>query len=105
MYGSSRHCDISEIAAIINTSGTIDATKRIIKIQTENVYVAQKYFALVKKNFVTNVEVRIKRNTQLNKNRIYMIFVKDTLVADKILSAAGIQLQQKYINKMVTKSS
>ena len=109
-YGDDRHCDIAEIAAIINTCGIIKETKHIIKIQTENVYVAQKYFALVKKTFGAEMEVLMRRNKQLNKNRIYMIFVKDPLAADKILLSTGMQdskhmLYQKRINKLLTKSS
>ncbi|MFR5602477.1 MAG: DNA-binding protein WhiA, partial [Lachnospiraceae bacterium] len=49
-----RHCQIAEIAAIISFCGRIQISeqdKYCIKIHTENVAVARKYFTLLKKTF------------------------------------------------------
>ena len=49
-----RHCQIAEIAAIISMCGGVSISEKdhySLKIQTENVYVARKYFTLLKKAF------------------------------------------------------
>lgn len=58
---SARHCQIAEIAAIISLCGRIqiDENDRFgIKISTENVAVARKYFTLLKKTFNINNVMR-----------------------------------------------
>ena len=52
-----RHCQIAEIAAIISLCGKIlisEEDEYCIKIHTENVAVARKYFTLLKKTFNIN---------------------------------------------------
>ena len=49
-----RHCQIAEMAAIISLCGKIiisEEDRYTIKIHTENVAVARKYFTLLKKTF------------------------------------------------------
>ncbi|MBQ4347252.1 MAG: DNA-binding protein WhiA, partial [Firmicutes bacterium] len=47
-FGNARHCDIAEIAAVINLCGHFMPiyNKICVKIQTEKVYTARKYFTL-----------------------------------------------------------
>ncbi|NMA82260.1 MAG: DNA-binding protein WhiA [Epulopiscium sp.] len=91
-----RHCQIAEIAGIINMCGKIlDLSGNVsIKIQTENAAVARKSFTLLKKAFNINTEVLIRRNTQLKKNRSYILEVTDTDLAKKVLLATGIVTRQ-----------
>lgn len=58
---SARHCRIAEIAAIISLCGKIQIDENdryCIKISTENVAVARKYFTLLKKTFNINNVMR-----------------------------------------------
>ena len=67
-----RHCQIAETAAIISLCGKIlinEDDEYCIKIHTENVAVARKYFTLLKKTFNINSDVSIRRNAYLKKNR------------------------------------
>ncbi|MBQ7241599.1 MAG: DNA-binding protein WhiA, partial [Firmicutes bacterium] len=50
-FGKARHCNVAELAAIINLCGQILSIRGQIclKIQTEKVYIARKYFTLLKK--------------------------------------------------------
>lgn len=91
-FGNARHCNIAEIAGIINMCGHISIiqNKICVKIQTENVIVARKYFTLLKKTFNIDSEILIRRNSHLKKNRVYMLFVKNDLEVEKLLSATGI---------------
>ena len=51
---TARHCQIAETAAILSLCGQISEKDGTIRIQTENAYVARKYFTLLKKTF--NIE-------------------------------------------------
>ena len=60
--GSAMHCRIAEIAAILSMCGQIfqeEDGKVSIKIQTENLAVARKYFTLLKKTYNIDTDVKI----------------------------------------------
>lgn len=86
-----RHCQIAEIAAIISMCGGVSISEKNsfrLKIQTENVFVARKYFTLLRKAFNIEVEVSIRQNTFSKASRTYTVAVlehEDTL---RILRAA-----------------
>lgn len=86
-----RHCQIAEIAAIFGLCGRVIYTERAkiyIKIHTENIFVARKYFTLLQKSFNINSDVSVKRNIFLKKSRIYTVAVADDALSRKILMAA-----------------
>lgn len=83
-----RHCQIAEIAAIISMCGGVSISEKdhySLKIQTENVYVARKYFTLLKKTYNINTDISIRHSSSLNKNRSYVLSVNDDETARKIL--------------------
>ncbi len=87
---SARHCMIAEIAAIISLCGRILITtgeKYSVKIHTENICVARKYFTLVKKAFNIKAEITIRQNAYLKNSRTYTITVNDHDSAIRILQA------------------
>lgn len=95
---SARHCQIAEIAAIITMCGKIwinTKNQYYIKIQTENLTVARKYYILVKKTFSAPAEVSIRKNTGTAKGTSYIVIVKapgvswNILKAVKLLDEAG----------------
>lgn len=86
-----RHCQIAEIAAIISLCGRISISaddRYCIKIHTENVAVARKYFTLLKKTFNIVTDVSIRRNSYLKKNRTYSVVVNEHRDAIRVLQAA-----------------
>ncbi|TCK93485.1 hypothetical protein EDC19_1678 [Natranaerovirga hydrolytica] len=88
--GHGRHCELAEIAAIINMCGKVNImspTEATIKIQTENAAVARKYFTLIKKTFNINIEILIRKNTYLKKNRVYILMVTNAIKGMTILKA------------------
>jgi len=91
-FGNARHCNIAELAAVLNMCGHIayNREKICVKIQTENPVAARKYFTLLKKTFNIDSEVLIRRNSQLKKNRVYMLFINNDYQARKVLQACGI---------------
>ena len=86
-----RHCCIAELSAIFELCGRVIYTEKgkiYIKIHTENVAVARKYFTLLKKSFNIIVDVSVKRNIYLKKSCIYTVTVADDAMSRKILLAA-----------------
>jgi DNA-binding protein WhiA len=85
-----RHCQIAEMAAIISLCGKIiisEDDRYTIKIHTENVAVARKYFTLLKKTFNISTDVSIRRNAYLNKNRTYTVTIREHEDAIRVLRA------------------
>lgn len=85
-----RHCQIAEIAAIISLCGKVIISiedKYCIKVHTENVAVARKYFTLIKKTFNINTEISIRRNVYLKKTRTYSILIKGHEDSVRVLNA------------------
>ena len=88
--GSAMHCRIAEIAAIISMCGLIrleENGKASIKVQTENIAVARKYFTLAKKTYNIDCDIRIRSHIHTGKNRTYVVEVRDDYAARKILSS------------------
>lgn len=86
---TARHCKIAEIAAIISMCGHISINERnqyFIKIHTENLTVARKYFILIKKTFGFVPLVSVKHNCNL-KNNSYSIVIKNAEMSMLILKA------------------
>ena len=60
---SARHCCIAETAAIISLCGHVKISSQdrfSVKIHTENIAVARKYFTLLKKTFNIVAEITIR---------------------------------------------
>jgi len=112
---TARHCQIAEIAAIISFCGQVLITADHgygIKIHTENIAVARKYFTLLQKTFNIEAEVSIKRNAYIKKNRTYMVMVlthKDAirvLQATKLLSESLTEGKEiPFVNRIVIQNS
>lgn len=87
---SARHCRIAEIAAIISMCGRVLISEKdqyCIKISTENICVARKYFTLVRKTFNIETEVAIRRNAYLKRNRTYVVTIPEHQDAILVLQA------------------
>lgn len=87
-WSNARHCQIAEIAAIISMCGRIIISmddKYMVKIHTENIAVARKYFTLLKKTYSIDTEISIRCNANVS---IYSVVVKHHDDAIKILRAS-----------------
>ena len=73
-----KHCQIAELTALIVMCGgiRIDSRERYsIKIHTENISVARKYFTLVKKTFNIDTDILVSQN-RIHKNVSYTVSIK-----------------------------
>lgn len=104
-----RHCDIAEIAGLINACGTLffGADGPSVSVRTENAAVAKKYFKLIKRVFKAKCELTVTRARNFRKNRIYRVATYSEGGADKLLMAVGLfengQLK-KRVNHTAIKS-
>ncbi len=81
-----RHCRIAEIAAIIHFCGRIVQGKTgiYIKIQTENLTVATKYFILLEKTFRIRAEAVVRKS---HNATYYQVVVNDDESCQNILKS------------------
>ncbi len=85
-----RHCRIAELSAILSLCGRIHIDEEdhfSIRIHTENVAVARKYFTLLKNTFNIKADISIRRNAFLKKSRSYTVLVRDHKDALRVLEA------------------
>lgn len=83
-----RHCQIAEVAAIISLCGRIGISQNdtySVRIHTENIAVARKYFTLLKKAYNIDTEISIRQSSKL---RNYTITIKHHKDAMKVLQAS-----------------
>lgn len=89
-WSVARHCQIAEIAAIVSMCGkvTIDSREHYsVKVRTENISVARKYFTLLRKTFNIETEVFVATNKS-NENVSYTVIVKNHEDAIRVLQAS-----------------
>ncbi len=84
-----RHCRLAELAAILSCEGRINHSDcaYYLKLQTENLVVARKYFTLIKKTFNINIDVSVKTNINVKRSSIYTLIIRKQEIVDLILQA------------------
>lgn len=88
---SARHCQIAELTAIITMCGRVSISTRDrvhIRIQTESLYVARKYGALLRKIFQITGEVGVRIHGIHGQNRMYTVTASGHEEALRVLRAA-----------------
>ncbi len=86
---SARHCRLAELAAMISCEGRLVfcGNRYYLKLQTENIVVARKYFTLIRKTFNINIDVSVKTNINAKRSSMYLLILRDTETIDLILQA------------------
>ena len=82
---SGRHCRLAETAAILSLCGKIVITENdryCVKIQTENLAVARKYFTLLRQTFNIRAEVSVRKSRAV---RFYSVIVSKDPEARRLL--------------------
>ncbi|EKU48497.1 DNA-binding protein WhiA [Staphylococcus massiliensis] len=80
----------AELSALIRMNGALSFSNQqfIINIQTENATTARRIFSLIKKVFLVEVDILVRKKMKLKKNNIYICRVKTK--ARDILNELGI---------------
>lgn len=85
-FQKSRHCQIAEIAAILGFAGKLEADSAL-RVYTENISLARKYFMLMKKTFHAEMKIAVRQGGYLQKSRIFVISLTDRQEVNKVLQA------------------
>ncbi len=88
-FHKSRHCQIAEIAAILSFAGKLEAYREGVQLSvyTENIFLARKYFILIRETFHAQADIAVRRNVYLHKNRIFVIIMREQEEIRKVLLA------------------
>ena len=103
-WTDARHCQISEISAIISMCGKVSIDSRenySVKVRTENLSVARKYFTLLRKTFNIDTETFVSNNRSTG-NVSYTVIVKKHEDAIKILRETNLMDAQGEITEEFT---
>jgi hypothetical protein len=89
-HGEARHCSLAELAAILSFGGTVVTTGKgyYLKLQTESLVVARKYFTLIRKTFNICIDISIRRNSHSKESQLYTLYITDHDLVIRILQAA-----------------
>lgn len=85
-FQKSRHCQIAEIAAILGFAGKLEG-ESVLRVYTENLSLARKYFMLMKKTFHAEVKIAARQSGYLHKSRIFVISLTQREEVKKVLQA------------------
>lgn len=85
-FQKSRHCQIAEIAAILGFAGKLEE-ESVLRVYTENLSLARKYFMLMKKTFYAEVKIAVRQSGYLHKSRIFVISLTQPEEVKKVLQA------------------
>lgn len=98
---SGRHCRIAELAAMISCEGRMicSNTHYYLKLQTENLVVARKYFTLIRKTFNINIDISVKTNINAKRSSMYTLIIRKADTIDLILQATKISFQHPLDNE------
>lgn len=84
---AARHCQIAELAAFMQFGGCLEKgpqDRLILKIQTENRYVAQKCFTLWRKTFKIDADITVRRSCAQRGSVTYVIHTQHEGVAGRL---------------------
>ncbi len=98
-YGEARHCSLAELAALLSFGGSISTGGKgdCLKLQTESLVVARKYFTLIRKTFNISIDISVRSNSHGGKNRIYTLLITDPAMITRILQAT--KLSQENLSE------
>ena len=94
---SARHCQIAELAALLCLCGkmVVDKSGQFhIKLQTENGYVAKKFFVLVQKKFGIKVDITVRVGQSGGKHLQYYLYINDSEEVTRVLKATNLETVQ-----------
>ena len=99
-FASGRHCSLEETGASLTLCGKIVITENdryCVKIQTENLAVARKYFTLVEKTFNIEAVIHVRKNVYLKKSNVYRVEVPSHEDTVRILQATKFMSPEQEI--------
>ncbi len=103
-----RHCQLAELAAIVALGGQIVIRpfgRCIIKVQTENFFVAKKYCTLLRKTFNINADVAVRFFSTSKSTKLYTVSISKSSDCLMIMQALKLFDKKKgfcFANELVS---
>ena len=94
---SARHCQIAELAALLCLCGkmVVDKSGRFhIKLQTENGYVAKKFFLLVQEKFGIKTDITVRIGQSGGRHLQYYLYINNPEEVTRVLKATKLEAVQ-----------
>jgi DNA-binding protein WhiA len=103
---SARHCRLAELAAILSYEGHYihSGSNHYLKLQTENLVVARKYFTLIRKTFNINIDVSVKTNINVKKSRMYILIIRDLETITRVMQATKLPFDKNFYGEKALNS-
>ncbi|MDD3172251.1 MAG: DNA-binding protein WhiA [Herbinix sp.] len=103
---SARHCRLAELAAILTYEGRVvcSDSNYYLKLQTENLVVARKYFTLIRKTFNINIDVSVKTNINAKKSSMYTLIIRNKESINLVLQATKLPFQPPFRSEKTEKT-
>ncbi len=97
-FTASEQCEALQVGRILSYEGRIirSDSNYYLKLQTENLVVARKYFTLIRKTFNINIDVSVKTNSNLNKNSVYTLIIRSSDTVNRILQATKLPFVETF---------
>ena len=95
-----RHCQLAEIAAILRFCSHVTEGEEgpySVKMHTENLAVARKYFTLLRKTFNIKISVSVRQNKSFHGSRIYEVTSYADLAAVRNVLVQNICCKRVFI--------
>ncbi|WP_404404735.1 DNA-binding protein WhiA [Jeotgalibacillus malaysiensis] len=101
-------CLKAELSALIRMNGSLSFSNRvlIVNIQTENAAIARRIYTLIKKNYVVQVELLVRKKMRLKKNNVYIVRIAEKardILEDLNILGEGFQLNHEVTPAMIGK--
>lgn len=93
-----RHCQIAEIAGMLSCLGKVKREEEgiVIVLETENITLAKRYYALVKDAFMSQPSIFIRQSQHLYKNRMYTVELIEKEKGLSLLEALKVQKEDDW---------
>lgn len=105
---STRYCQIAEMAAIVMMCGRLHRDKRgflSIRVQTENLAVARKYFTLLKKAFNIYTYVCVRTGIHASHAKTYIVIVHRQEDVERLFGALKLQDSHHGVSSLLTQKA
>ncbi|SFC26311.1 hypothetical protein SAMN05443252_102459 [Bacillus sp. OV322] len=101
-------CGKAELCALIRMNGSLSFSNRklVVDIQTENAAIARRIYTLLKKSYVVQVELLVRKKMKLKKNNVYIVRMSSggqAVLQDLKIMGASYEIQHDISKEVVGK--
>ncbi|OIK09117.1 DNA-binding protein WhiA [Bacillus sp. MUM 13] len=101
-------CGKAELCSLIRMNGSLSFSNRklVVDIQTENAAIARRIYTLLKKSYVVQVELLVRKKMKLKKNNVYIVRMSSggqAVLQDLKIMGASYEIQHGISKEVVGK--